>query len=87
MTKLQPTVLVTINGGIADVTTTEGIRVVLIDYDVLESGDLTDQQFHEISDQVDQLKAMKNLPMDMKEEIQEAAEALERYAEANTDHN
>jgi len=87
MSHTQPTVIITIDGGIADVVASKNVRVVMVDFDVLKSGDMPDGEFIDISNKIDDLRKLKSLDIDLREEIQEIALALQEYAESKSDHN
>ena len=78
---MQPlgVVLVTLDGGVADVLTTKGIQVVMVDFDVLNSGDLSKEDHESLTKQIQELKKMQGLPQEMREELLDCIHELEEY--------
>jgi hypothetical protein len=75
--KSQPVVLVTIDGGIADVTASKGVHIVMVDFDQFRSGDIQDNDRPAIIKQLHVLMKRKDLEQEFKAEIRDALDILE----------
>lgn len=77
--KLNPVVLVTIDGGIADVMSSKGVQVVLVDFDLAKSSDIDPADREALIRELNKLLSRKDLEQEFRAEIKDAIDTLEDH--------